>query len=259
MDDYSHKLKLSIVIPVYNEERTLQTLISAVEAVDLPLKKEIILIDDGSTDGTKEILRSLESNNIPSVDNRLAMSFIHRVIFMDSNQGKGAAVKRGFQEATGDIVLIQDADLEYNPQEYADLIKPILEGRADVVYGTRFLKSEKTRSNNIIYKHGYFVSQALNWLSNVLSGVWLSDMYTCYKVFSKDAVSKIYPHLKSKRFGIDPELTAWVGKMRLRVVEVPISYQGRTYEEGKKINWKDGLAAVYHIVRFNLFTKNDGK
>lgn len=248
-------LTLSIIIPVYNEERTLQKLINAVEAVVLPLKKEIILIDDGSTDGTREILKQLiHSFNIttfsvvnPQVD--------YRVIFQDKNKGKGAATKRGFQEATGDIVLIQDADLEYNPQEFPQLIKPITEGRADVVYGSRFLKSEKTHGNNIIYKHGYFVSKVLNSFSNVLSGVWLSDMYTCYKVFSKDAINKIHPRLKSKRFGIDPELTAWVGKLHLKVVEVPISYTGRTYGEGKKINWKDGLAAIWHIIRFNLFVR----
>src|SRR3989344_4096116 len=219
MDTPNYKLKLSIIIPVYNEERTLWKLISAVEAVDLPLKKEIILIDDGSTDGTREILKTMAER--------------YKVIFQDKNKGKGVAIKRGFQEATGDVVLVQDADLEYNPQEYLNLIKPITESTADVVYGSRFLKSEETYHNNIVYKHGYYFSQALNWLSNVLSGVWLSDMYTCYKVFSKDAIDKIYPHLKAKRFGIDPELTAWVGKMNLRVVEVPISYKGRTYEDGK--------------------------
>jgi len=239
MDTPNYKLKLSIVIPVYNEERTLRKLISAVEAVDLPLKKEIILVDDGSTDGTREILKTMAGR--------------HAVIFQDKNSGKGSATKRGFEEATGDIVLIQDADLEYNPQDYPALIKPIMDGVADVVYGSRFLESGN--KNSIVYKHGYFVSQALNQISNILSGVRLTDMYTCYKVFSKDAINKIYPHLKSKRFGIDPELTAWIGKMNLRVIEVPISYKGRTYEDGKKINWKDGLAAVWHIIRFNMFTR----
>ncbi len=231
--------KLSIVIPVYNEERTLRELIGAVEAVELPLTKEIILVDDGSVDRTREMLETMAER--------------HVVIFQDKNSGKGSATKRGFQEATGDIVLIQDADLEYNPQDYPALIKPIMDGVTDVVYGSRFLESGN--NNTIVYKHGYFVSQALNWLSNVLSGVWLSDMYTCYKVFSKDAITKICPRLESKRFGIDPELTAWVGKMNLRVVEVPISYKGRTYKEGKKINWKDGLAAVWHIIRFNIFIR----
>ncbi|OGN02488.1 MAG: hypothetical protein A2655_02065 [Candidatus Yanofskybacteria bacterium RIFCSPHIGHO2_01_FULL_43_42] len=241
--------KLSIIIPVFNEERTLSQLISAVESVELSLEKEIIIVDDCSTDGSREILRSIPT----AVDNRLAKSIIHRVIFLEKNQGKGVAVKRGFKEATGDIVLIQDADMEYNPKEYPILIAPIIDGKVDVVYGSRFLE---TKSNNqIVYKHGYLFSQALNWFSNVLSGVRLTDMYTCYKVFSGNAMRQIYPHLASKRFGIDPELTAWVGKLNLRIIEVPISYRGRTYEEGKKINWKDGLAGIFHIIKYNLFTK----
>lgn len=231
-------MKLSIIIPVYNEEKTLPVLVKAVEQVELPLEKELIFVDDFSSDKSREILASYKTR--------------YTVIFLNKNQGKGFAVKRGFQEATGDIVLVQDADLEYNPQDYPVLIRPILNGEADVVYGSRFLEP---KGNKIIYRHGYLFSRWLNYFSNVLSGVYLSDMYTCYKVFSKDAINKIYPRLKSKRFGIDPELTAWVGKFKLRVKEVPISYQGRTYEEGKKINWKDGLAAIFHIIRFNLFTK----
>lgn len=228
--------KLSIIIPVFNEEKTLERLVKSVESVVLPLEKEIIIIDDGSTDGTSEILKKVVGRC--------------KVIFQKKNQGKGTATKLGFQEATGDIVLIQDADLEYNPQEYLKLIKPIMEGVADVVYGSRFLESGQ--KNGIIYRRGYLFSRILNWISNILSGVQLSDIYTCYKVFSKDAINKIYPHLRSKRFGIDLELTAWIGKMNLKIIEVPISYQGRTYEEGKKINWKDGLAAVWHIIRFNI-------
>ncbi|MBI2057504.1 MAG: glycosyltransferase family 2 protein [Candidatus Yanofskybacteria bacterium] len=233
--------KLSIIIPVYNEEKTLPVLVSAVEKVELPLEKELIFVDDFSSDKSRDILLNYKSK--------------HKVIFLDKNQGKGAAVKRGFQEATGDIVLIQDADLEYNPQEYPDLIKPILNGTTDVVYGSRFLKSEKTKENKVVYRHGLLFSKVLNWLSGIFSGVSTSDMYTCYKVFSGKAIGDIHPNLVSKRFGIDPELTSWVGKNNLKFTEVPISYQGRTYAEGKKINWKDGLAALWHIVRFNLFTR----
>ena len=231
--------KLSIIIPVFNEDKTLPILVSAVEGVELPLEKEIIFVDDFSSDGSRNILSGYKNR--------------HKVIFLDKNQGKGAAVKKGFEAATGDIVLIQDADLEYDPQDYIALIKPIVDGVADVVYGSRFLESKN--QNSIVYQHGYLFSKALNIMSNVLSGVHLTDMYTCYKVFSGEAIKHIHPHLTSKRFGIDPELTAWVGKLNLRIVEVPISYQGRTYEEGKKINWKDGLAAIWHIIRFNLFKR----
>jgi len=239
--------KLSIIIPVFNEERTLSHLVSAVESVELPLEKEIILVDDCSTDGSREILYHISK----SVEGGPPQEI--KILFLENNQGKGAAVKRGFGEAAGDIVLIQDADMEYNPKEYPILIAPIINGKADVVYGSRFLE---TKSNNqIVYKHGYLFSQALNWLSNVLSGVRLTDMYTCYKVFSRNALDQIYPHLTAKRFGIDPELTAWAGKLNLIIVEVPISYKGRTYEEGKKINWKDGIAAIFHIIKYNLFTK----
>ena len=254
-------MKLSIVIPIYNENRTLEKIVSAIEAVDLPLEKELIFIDDCSTDGSREVLTQLIHTPIRHV----GYPQFHkerRGIFLDKNQGKGAAVKRGFQEATGDIVLIQDADLEYNPQDYLVLIEPIMNGAAGVVYGSRFFSRnqasgdfEPVKQNEIIYKHGYLFSQFLNWLSNILSGVKLTDMYTCYKVFSKSAIDKIWPRLTSKRFGIDPELTAWIGKFKFRVVEMPISYRGRTYAEGKKINWKDGLAAIWHIIKFNLFTK----
>ena len=242
--------KLSIIIPVFNEERTLQKLISAVEMVDLPFEKEIILVDDCSTDGSREVIHNFNITTFSVVSPQVG----YKAVFFEKNIGKGAALRRGFKEATGDIVIIQDADLEYNPQDYPKLIQSIISKQADVVYGSRFLKSDISSSNKIIYQHGYLFSRFLNWFSNILSGLWLSDMYTCYKVFSRNAINQIYPHLKSKRFGIDPELTAWVGKLHFKVVEVPISYSGRTYREGKKINWKDGLAAIFHIIRFNLFT-----
>ncbi len=230
-------MKLSVIIPVYNEEKTLPLLVEAVERVKLPFEKELIFVDDFSSDQSRKILSGYSSK--------------YKVLLLDKNQGKGAAVKRGFQEATGDIVLVQDADLEYDPKDYPALLQPIVSGVADVVYGSRFLE---LKNNKIVYRHGYLFSRFLNWFSNVLSGVYLNDMYTCYKVFSGESIKKIYPKLTSKRFCIDPELTSWVGKMNLRIVEVPISYKGRTYEEGKKIDWKDGLAAIFHIIRFNLLT-----
>ncbi len=237
-------MKLSIIIPVYNEKNTIHEILRRIEAVKLDgFEREIVIVDDFSTDGTREILKKLDRG--------------YKIFCEDRNIGKGKAVKRGFEEAGGDIILIQDADLEYNPNDYPRLMEPIIDGRADVVFGSRFLNSEIRAQNKIIYRRGFIFSRFLNLFSNFLSGFWLSDIYTCYKVFSAKAAKTIVPEIKSKRFGIDPELVSLIAKNKFRVLEIPIRYQGRTYQEGKKINWKDGLAAIWHIIRFNLFSKYD--
>lgn len=228
--------KLSIVIPVFNEEKTIEKLTEAVLAVDVGCTKELIFVDDGSTDKTRQLLSKYRN--------------AHKVILSDKNYGKGAAVRRGFKESTGDIVVIQDSDLEYNPQEYSMLMKPILEGDADVVYGSRFITVLPRR---VLYFHHYMANQLVTLISNIFTGLNLSDMETGYKMFTKEAVNKILPKLSANRFGIEPELTARVAQAGLRVYEVGISYRGRTYEEGKKINWKDGVAAIWHIIKFNIF------
>lgn len=229
--------KLSVIIPVYNEKETIEKLVSLVESVQITdAEKEIIIIDDKSTDGTRDILKKYQGK--------------HKIIFKPKNAGKGAAVKIGFEAATGDILIIQDADLEYDPNEYRKLLKPILEGRADIVFGSRFISAEPHR---VLYFWHYQGNRFLTFLSNVFSGLSLTDMEVCYKMFNRQAIDFIRGRLTSKRFGIEPELVALAAKSRLRVYEVGVSYYGRTYQEGKKITWRDGLAAVYHIIKYNLF------
>jgi glycosyltransferase involved in cell wall biosynthesis len=227
-------MKLTVVIPVFNEKSTIQEILRRVQAVEVGIDKEIIIVDDGSTDGTREILQQLAS---PAV----------KVILHEKNAGKGGALKTGFSHVDGDIVLIQDADLEYDPREFPVLLAPILDGRADVVYGSRFLGGP----HRVLYFWHYVGNKALTTFSNMLCNLNLTDMETCYKVFRREVLQKI--NLKSRRFGVEPEITAKVARLRCRIYEVPISYSGRDYAEGKKIGWKDGIAAFFHIVRFRFF------
>ncbi len=227
-------MKLSVIVPVYNEVDTIQTVLANILSVELD--KEIIIVDDGSTDGTQEWLQKLDQSEDL------------RILFQSKNQGKGAALRRALPTVSGEIVVFQDADLEYDPQDYLKLIKPIVNDQADVVYGSRFKGEAPHRM--LLFWH-YFGNQFLTFLSNVLSNLNLSDMETCYKMFRAELIPKL--NLKENRFGIEPEITAKFAKLKVRIYEVGISYFGRTYREGKKIGWKDGLRAVWCILRYNLF------
>lgn len=224
--------KLSIVIPVYNEKDTVRTLIDRVQAS--PYDKEILLVDDFSTDGTREILKEYEGQD----------GF--QVLYHNRNRGKGAALRTGFQNVTGDIIIIQDADLEYNPAEYGTLLEPILDDRADVVYGSRFLSGP----HRVLFFWHYVGNKFLTTMSNMFTNLNLTDMETCYKVFTRKVLDEIT--FKCDRFGFEPEFTSKIAKHRFRIYEVPISYSGRDYSEGKKINWKDGVAAIWFIIKFRL-------
>jgi glycosyltransferase involved in cell wall biosynthesis len=226
-------MKLSVIVPVYNEKKTIRETYKRIRAVDLD--KEIILVDDFSTDGTRDIIKEFEDDNT-------------KIYFHEKNTGKGAALRTGFQKATGDILVIQDADLEYDPSEYPKLIRPIIEGKADVVYGSRFAGGEYHR---ILFFWHMVGNKFLTLLSNIFTNLNLTDMETCYKVFKREVYEKI--KIEENRFGVDPEITAKVAKLGARIYEVGISYAGRSYGEGKKIGWKDGVSAIRCIIKYNLF------
>jgi glycosyltransferase involved in cell wall biosynthesis len=227
-------MKLSVVMPVYNESATLRTVVERVLAV--PLEIELLCVDDGSRDGSREILAQLASGH-PQI----------RVLLQPQNMGKGAALRRGIREATGDFVIIQDADLEYDPDEYPMLLEPLIDGKADVVYGSRFLGGGPHR---VLYFWHSVGNSILTLLSNCLTNINLTDMETCYKAFRREVIQSI--PLEENRFGFEPEITVKVAKRRLRIYEIGISYWGRTYEEGKKIGWKDGVRALWCLLKYSM-------
>ena len=230
-------MTLSILMPVYNELATIGTIIPRVMAIEVGCAKELVIVDDASTDGTREFLRRLAAEGRPEI----------KVVLHERNQGKGAAIRTGFPHTTGDIILIQDADLEYDPQDYAKLLEPFLRGQADVVYGNRFHGG----THRVLYFWHALGNQGLTFLSNLLTNLNLSDMEVGYKAFRSDVLKRIT--LRSNRFGFEPEVTAKVAKLGCRIYEVPISYHGRTYAEGKKITWRDGVVALWCLVRYRFF------
>ncbi|AEB08055.1 glycosyl transferase family 2 [Desulfobacca acetoxidans DSM 11109] len=235
MKGFDLTMKLSIVIPVYNEKATLAEIVRRVQAT--PYEKELIIVDDASTDGSRDILQQLavEADNI-------------RAFYHDRNQGKGAALRTGFSKVSGDIVIIQDADLEYNPIDYPELLAPIEKGLADVVFGSRLIGAAPHR---VLFFWHYVGNKVVTTISNMMTNLNLTDMETCYKVFKAEIINDI--KIRSERFGVEPELTAKIARKRCRVYEVPISYDGRDYSEGKKITWRDGIAALYYIIRFRFW------
>lgn len=240
-------MKLSVVIPCYNERAMVQVLLRRVVSAPVPKEinsMEILVIDDFSRDGTREHLKEIAADPAQSIGLRPHQTF--RLLLQPQNGGKGKALRTGFGNASGDVILVQDADLEYDPEDYNALLNPIVKNYADVVFGSRFIGLER----RVLYFHHYLVNKLLTFLSNLFTNLNLTDMETCYKVFRADVLKRI--HLQSDRFGFEPEVTAKVARLKVRVFEVGIRYHGRTYEEGKKITWKDGVAALWHILRFNL-------
>ena len=229
-------MKLTVVIPCFNEVSTVEAILHKVREAE-PADKEIVLVDDCSTDGTREVLEKCR----PLID---------QLILQEKNGGKGSALRTGFAAATGDVVVVQDADLEYNPKEYVRLLEPILENRADVVFGSRFMGADAHR---VLYFWHYLGNKFLTLLSNAFTNLNLTDMETCFKMFRREVLQKI--KLRENRFGVEPEITAKVARLRVPIYEVGISYAGRTYEEGKKIGWKDGVRAIWAILKYNLFRR----
>lgn len=226
-------MKLSIIVPVYNEEKTVKEIIRRVMAVPLSIEKEIIIVDDFSTDSTKEILKKIDNKNI-------------NIVYHSKNQGKGSAIRTGIKYTTGDIIIIQDADLEYNPEEYPKLIQPILDGKTKVVYGSRY-KGKITGPNLLSHLYG---NKLLTFITKLLYFQNISDMETCYKVLKKEVLNNI--NLKAKRFDFEPEITAKIIKKGFKIYEVPITYQSRLFDEGKKITWRDGIKALYYLIKYRF-------